>query len=351
MKNTQLDNLVANLRAEVGEVITTWVVVRRLMAQERDLSSQDIAKDMTDQDLVFVSVLVNKLGDELVARLSELAEPKIGRLTFHFAAVKLGELNDEVKAFGSFISRNKFDEKRNCDISHKELPERWSQHKHLHIPYRTVLRGVAYASRLMKKIDRIALGPAAKYLWQEMRKKRYSLVNPAGAAYMLLPYLNLSNEVRAKVIMEEMAEGRQVWSPMSTTINGQQATVPACQTWGAILLGDRIIVLDHYPLQQLSQINMNPTDPGPTGIRVKSIYEHKEITAKYQVAKASNGKLLLVPIRRQHPLDNGAVTDLVDIGINLDDKLSQDMREMKVGDVKELSLTVTVLSGYEVAPD
>lgn len=47
--NTQLDNLVANLRAEVGEVITTWVIARRSMAQESHRSSGDIAKDMVNQ--------------------------------------------------------------------------------------------------------------------------------------------------------------------------------------------------------------------------------------------------------------------------------------------------------------
>lgn len=71
-----------------------------------------------------MSVLVNKLNDVLVARLSELGEPKIGQLTFHFAAIKLGALSTDVNAFQSFVSRHKFHEKRNYDISHKQLPEK-----------------------------------------------------------------------------------------------------------------------------------------------------------------------------------------------------------------------------------
>src|SRR2546428_9467850 len=86
VKNTQLDNLIANLRGEVGEVVTSSVLLRHMMAKERELSSDDIAKDMANENLTFVNLLRSKLSDEIVVRLSELAEPKIGRLTFHFSA-------------------------------------------------------------------------------------------------------------------------------------------------------------------------------------------------------------------------------------------------------------------------
>jgi hypothetical protein len=49
--------------------------------------------------------------------------------------------------------------------------------------------------QLMKKVDRIVLGPAAKYLWLVMRKKRYSLINPAGThgnAPLILCFLILT---------------------------------------------------------------------------------------------------------------------------------------------------------------
>ena len=124
--NTQLDNLISNLRGEVGEIITSWVLLRHMMAKERDLSSEDIAKDMRNENLAFVSMLRTKLADEIVARLSELAEAKIGRLTFYFAAQKLKKLDAEVEAFNGFITREKFQQKRNYDISHKELPETWA---------------------------------------------------------------------------------------------------------------------------------------------------------------------------------------------------------------------------------
>jgi hypothetical protein len=33
VKNTQLDNLISNLRGEVGEIVTTWVLLRHMLAQ------------------------------------------------------------------------------------------------------------------------------------------------------------------------------------------------------------------------------------------------------------------------------------------------------------------------------
>jgi hypothetical protein len=198
IKNTDLDNLVSNLRGEVGEIVTTWILLRHWMGKAQKLTTDDIGKDMANPELAFVSILRTKLADEIVARLSELAEPKIGRLSFHFAAEKLGKLHGDVDAFRSFIEREKFEQKRNQEISHKELPEQWAKRGPIHIPYQTLLRGVGHALRLMKKIDRIVLGPSAKYVWPEARKKRYQLMAPASAAYMMVPYMNLSPEIRQR---------------------------------------------------------------------------------------------------------------------------------------------------------
>jgi hypothetical protein len=326
--NTQLDNLISNLRGEVGEVITSWVLLRYMMARERELSSDDIAKDMRNESLIFVSMLRSKLADEIVARLSELAEPKIGQLTFYFASQKLKALAAEVEAFSDFIVREKFQQKRNFDISHKNLPEQWAGHGPIVIPYRTLLKGVGRALRLMKTIDGIVLGPAAKYLWREMRKKRNQFMAPASAMYMMLPYMNLSPEIRQLVIMEEMAAGRQVWSEMTTTINGQETKVSVCREWGALLLPGRVIVLDQYPLQQLTSINVPPVDQATAAelAQAEPVTEQRQVTAKYRVTKKDGDKRIsFAPVQRVHQLDTGAVTELVDIDVNLDDKLRQDL--------------------------
>jgi hypothetical protein len=350
VKNTQLDNLVSNLRGEVGEIITSWVLLRHMMASQHGMFSDDPGKDMANESLAFVSMLREKLADEIVARLSELAEPKIGRLTFHFAAVKLGRFEDEVRAFSGFIARGKFHEKRNYDISHKELPEEWDQHQHLHIPYRTMLRGIAMALRLMKRIDRLVIGPAAKHLWREMRKRRYKLMNPAKAAYLMLPHLNLTPELRTSVILEEMEEGRAVWSDMASTINGKAATVSANREWGAFLLGGRLIVLDHYPLQELKSIEVPDGDaagPAEDQEQLEPITEQKSVTGKYRVTQTAADRVSFAPVQRVQRLDGGGVTELVDIHLNLhDEKLRRDFGGVRVGDEKEFTLGITVVTGF-----
>jgi hypothetical protein len=352
VKNTDLDNLVSNLRGEVGEIVTTWILLRHWMGKAQELTTDDIRTDMANLELAFVSILRSKLADETVARLSELAEPKIGRLSFHFAAEKLGKLHSDVDAFSSFIRREKFEQKRNHEISHKELPEQWAKHRPIYIPYRTLLRGVGHALRLMKKIDRIVLGPSAKYVWPEARKKRYQLIAPAKAAYMMVPHLNLSPEIRQKIILEEMAEGRQVWSDMPATINGDKVTLSACREWGAFLLGGRMIVLPQYPLQSLDDIQIPIPDPAAAAVLAQSelIIEQKKITAKFRVTKKDgDSRMSFAPVQRVHRLETGELTELVDIHFNLDDKLRQDFGGMRVGDEKEFSRTVQVITGFRLS--
>lgn len=187
--NTELDNLISNLRGEVGEIIQSWVLMRSLMAKRTHLQTNDVKKDMENEELTLINILVDKLRDEIVARLSELAEKKVGHLRFYFVQEKLGQFKDEISKFHKFIDCKKFREKRNYNISHKQLPELWSDHKHIHISYRSVITGIALALRLIKKIDRAVIGPRAPYLWQEMRKRRYKPLAPPKVSYMLLPYL------------------------------------------------------------------------------------------------------------------------------------------------------------------
>lgn len=348
---TPTDNLISNLRGEVGAVIATWTMWRGLRARERQMVSSDIAKDFKNAELAFISVLADKLKDELIGRLSELAEPKVGRLTFHFASVKLGRFEQDVSLFSKFVQRGRLTEKRNYDISHKELPEQWSEHKAIIIPSRTLLRGIAYASRLMKKIDREVLGPSSKYLWHEMRKKRYILTHPPQVGYMLMPHLNLSNTIREKIIVEEMAEGRQVWSEMPTMVNGKSTTVHACNQWGAILSNNGILVLDRYPLQEISAVNFEEPESKRPGGNAIPIYEQKKITAKFRATDVSREKIVFVPVQRVHLLESGEVTELPNFTMRLGDQIPNDLGALKEGDVKEFEMSVAVLAGYRSAEE
>jgi hypothetical protein len=254
---TDTGHLVSNLRGEVGEVVTTWLLLRQLMAESSRLSSGEPARDLENRQLSFLRLLSDRLGDERVARLSELAEEKIGRLTFHFAAQKLGRFRDEVAAFGAYVVRHGLRDKRNNDVSHKVLPETWSDHRQLYIPYPVLLRATALAIRLMKRIDRQVLGPSAPYLWREARKRRYQFMSPPRVGYMLLPYLRLSGRERIQVVHEEAQEGTAPWVRVPTTVDGHPADVLANKKWGVLLLGDRLVALNEYPLQQLGSIETN----------------------------------------------------------------------------------------------
>jgi hypothetical protein len=345
--NTETDNLISNLRGEIAEVVTTWMLMRHFTASGARLQSEDISKDLGNPDLTFIYLLKDKLEDDLVARLSELAERKIGRLNFHFAAEKLGNFRQEASEFSKFIEKNGFRKKRNHDISHKELPEKWEDHRApLHIPYRTLVRAVSHALRLIKRIDRHVLGPSAPYLWREARKRRYKpLVSPARVAFMLVPYFHLSGEDRIRIVDEELREGRQVWSEMSTQINGQPVKIQACRKWGVLLLEGQPFALDQYPLAELTDIQIGP----PEGALPR--YEQHTIKAEYRCKHAAEDKLSFEPVQRRHPLGDGRTTELVDIGVILSEEIRKNMGVVNVGDVKDFTLNVQVLAGFERQAD
>lgn len=81
------------------------------------------------------------------------------------------------------------------------------------------------------------------------------------ASYLLLPYLRLSEQQRIDVINQEIVEGKNVWVDMQTTIDGIGATVNACKEWGVFLLGNQMIVLPEYPLQDISNVSFDAS-PG-----------------------------------------------------------------------------------------
>lgn len=254
--NTDANNLVSNLRGEVGEIITSWCLLRGLMGESKGLETDNLQADMANPHLRILYALTDKLRDEIVARLAELAEAKVGRLTFHFAEQKLGCLGDGPDEFSQFIEKNRFREKRNYDISHKELPETWAEHRYIPIPYPVLLRGVAMALRLMKQVDQHFLGPSARYLWGEMRKRRYSPMHPPRTSYMILPHLFLSPAIRARVIEEENRKGLAQWEDIETKVNGRRTIVKACRKWAGVVVGGAMLVLDQYPLVELREITV-----------------------------------------------------------------------------------------------
>src|SRR5207249_4183717 len=82
---------------------------------------------------------------------------------------------------------------------------------------------------------------------------------PPRAMYMLVPYMWLPGDERIRIVEQEQAEGKVVWSEMETSINGEPAKLLVCKEWGLVLFGNRCLPLPQYPLQKLESINI-PAD-------------------------------------------------------------------------------------------
>jgi len=255
-QRTATDNLISNLRGEVCKIIFTWILMKDLLVETNKYKSPNIIENMDNPRLNRLNILVDKLRDEIVSRLSELAKRKIGRLNFYFAGKKLNKLSKEINDYEKYVIKNDFIKKRNYDISHKELPEKWEEHKSISIPYEKVVKGIVKAIRLMKKIDDIFLGPSAKYLWREMRKRRYKSILLPKVNYMLMPHFRLSKNYRAKIINEEIKNGKKVWKSIDAVVNGQKKKIMACKKWGAIIIGNRMLILPEYPLIDIKSIEI-----------------------------------------------------------------------------------------------
>lgn len=193
----------------------------------------------------------------MIARLSELSETKISQITFYFAIEKLNKFKEEQKKFRSFLERNNFVAQRNQYISHKHLPNDLTEHRIKYpISFLKITKALAIALSIQKKLDMEIEGPASKYLWKEMRRKRYDLKYPAGAFYMLLPYMKLEKEERAKIFIEEQSLGYKNIEYIDTKVNGVNTRMPCNKKWGILIFKNRLIILDNYPLQQLNSIEV-----------------------------------------------------------------------------------------------
>ena len=206
----------------------------------------------------YYAVIIEKFSDEIIARLSELSEDKISQITFFFATEKLNKFIEERIKYRKYMEKNGFVDQRNKYISHKHLPKDWTEHRmKVTIPFQKITKALAIALSLQKKLDSDIEGPSSKYLWKEMRKKRYDLKYPAGPFYMLLPYLRLEKEQRAKIFFEEQSLGFDNVELMNTKINGVESKIPCNKKWGIILFKDSIMVLDNYPLNELGNISIS----------------------------------------------------------------------------------------------
>jgi hypothetical protein len=257
--NTQIDNLISNLRGEVGDIIITWKLFLKLKRNVGYLYTPDFEKDMSNPDIALLEILIDKLEDEIVSRLSELSEQEIGQLTFYFAQRKLEgtiDISQDVIDYKKFVDKEKIKDKRNQFISHKQLPETWTEHKEILISTKTIGKCLSLAVKLMIKIDKAFLGPSAIYLWREVLKKSTPPIRPLNVNYMLLPHMNLDKKTRGIIIKKEIKLGLPVFETIKAKVDGIERDVIVCKKWGGILLDAHTLLLcDEYPIIELSEIN------------------------------------------------------------------------------------------------
>jgi len=178
------------------------------MSQASVLRSDDVLSDMKNPQLAFLNILRDRLKNDLISALSELAERKVGRANFYFAETKLKLHLEPATRFRVHIKKCQFKKKRNQEIAHKEQPEKWldPSFSPIRIEYRALLKALALAVRTMKAIDLSHLGPATPLLWNEVRKKRYQLISPARVAYILLPHMSISPD--AAIVMSRESSNK-----------------------------------------------------------------------------------------------------------------------------------------------
>lgn len=192
--NTEIENLIGNLRGEIGEIIQSWTLMRELIFEIKKLRSNNFIVDSQNNQLSKLHLLKKKCENEIIAALSELGEKKYSRINFHFATAKLNTYKDEANDFESFLKQSNIRNRRHEYISHKNLPLTWEEHVgEYRIKHLTLARAICKGIILMKKIDILFIGPQSKYQWLEIRKKRYEYSMPARAGYLMLPYIRITS--------------------------------------------------------------------------------------------------------------------------------------------------------------
>lgn len=87
-------------------------------------------------------------------------------------------------------------------------------------------------------------------------------------------------------------------------------------------------------------------------MKMKPIYEQRKIATQFLCTQATKDKVVFEPIQRQYAWPGeSAKTNLMDITIDLNEDIRKNMNDLEIGDVKDFSLEVMVMVGYEVQMD
>jgi len=190
LKNIDPEKLISMLRCEIGELIQGLIVLRLFDAKAFSLQSDDLQKDIENQELNVVNLIRTKFKDDIILRLSELASTTHGTVNFSFAYTKLKMNDDDLKKYKTYLETKHIIFRRNKNIAHKQISSNWGDiDPRPYISNFTITKSISWAISLMKQIDKTWLGEDYKVLWKIEKKQRYELKMPATPKYMLLPYI------------------------------------------------------------------------------------------------------------------------------------------------------------------
>ncbi|SHK22499.1 hypothetical protein SAMN04488007_2435 [Maribacter aquivivus] len=194
LERIDIENLITNLRGEVGTVIESWTLLREYHILTNQLTSNmshsQYKENLRNSDFKKRHIIKKKLTDDIISKLSELAQETNNTLNFYLATQKITNLDSEFKDYKMYIIKNKFKARRNEFISHKNLPLKWSGHKAAYsIPYVIIVKAIVKAIILMKEIDNIYIGKNANLNWQILRASRYNYEVAARARYMDMSFI------------------------------------------------------------------------------------------------------------------------------------------------------------------
>jgi hypothetical protein len=191
--------LISHLRGEVGEIIQSWVILQIYNYKSTELQTEDLLKDMKNENLTLLNIVRSKFRDDIISRLSELSSTTHGRVNFNFASDKFKIQKQEIRDFREFLNKNNLIFRRNKNISHKQISPKWNQRDPSpHIPNKVITRAVAWAMVIMKKFDKEYYGNDYRRFWLIEREKRYKIELAGRAKYMLLPHIRKNNKNYSK---------------------------------------------------------------------------------------------------------------------------------------------------------
>src|SRR5690606_17813303 len=98
IKDTDPEVLISHVRAEIGDIIDSWILYRHFKLMSQKLQTDDIHADSKNKELNFLYLVTGKFRDDIIARVAELGGKKVGQLTFHFATRKFKVLGTEVRS-------------------------------------------------------------------------------------------------------------------------------------------------------------------------------------------------------------------------------------------------------------